>query len=224
MYKNDEFIKEYFPSQNGKFAHLKHSPILIDDFVGEAISAHEGYGKRKARLVSDIINYIARYGYGKLPLPILVKAAECVLFHGLKINDVVDLYTKHAGDWGGSSTVYRFDAIMQTKVVKSVTKTPMTRATLNLCVYENELTEGDSYDVASIRISAVDENGNLLNYSNEPIKIQVEGPLEIIGPDSVSLRGGMCGVYLKTVGKTGEARVKISSSNLGEKTVIFSVR
>ena len=37
MYKNDRFIKEYLPGMS-PYKHLKHGPILIDDFIGDSFA------------------------------------------------------------------------------------------------------------------------------------------------------------------------------------------
>ena len=223
MYKNGRFIKEYFP-HNKYYPHLKNSPILIDDFIGDSIAKNENFKPDQAKTLTKALNYLARHGYGTLPPKILLMAAKCVVLYGMKINDIVDLYTKYAGDWGGSSREYRFDAIMQGKVVKSVTKSPMNKGSLKADVYKNVLTDAETYDMTTIRIVAVDEYGNTLNYSNEPIKIEVSGPVEIVGPDVVSLRGGMSGTYIKTTGAEGQATVKISNSQLGEQIINLEVK
>ncbi len=224
MYKNDRLIKEYLPSDSASFDHMPHSPILIDDFVGDALVIEEGMKPRQAALLSGALNYIARHGYGNLPPKILWRAAQCILFYGMKINDIVDLYTRYAGDWGGVSTVYRFDAIKGGRVVKSVTKAPMTRAHLELDCYKSELCERESYDVTAIRIRALDENQNTLYYSSAPITVSVEGPAELIGPSVISLSGGMGGIYIKTVGKTGDVTVTFDGGALGVKSITLSVK
>ena len=223
VYKNGRFIKEYTSKNNNHFKNMIHSPILIDDFIGDAMYTIEKMKPRQAKLVTEIINYIARCGYGKLPWKILMKAARCFLFYGMRYNNIVDLYNKHAGDWGGASRIYRFDAIIDGRVVKTVTKSPMNKAKMDVKVSKTTLTEGTSYDVSLIRISVVDENGNLLQFANEPVKVSVDGPLGIIGPDVVSLRGGMTGVYVKTTGKLGKANVTISCEGLGKTTIPFEV-
>ena len=223
MYKNGKFIKEYFP-KNKFFPHLKKSPILIDDFIGDAIERNESFKPDQARTLTKALNYLARHGYGTLPPKILLMAAKCILLYGMKIQDIVGLYTKYAGDWGGSSREYRFDAIMQGKVVKSVTKSPMNKGTLKTDAYKTALFEGSTYDMTTIRITAIDEYGNLLNYSNEPIQITTEGPVEIVGPSILPLRGGMGGTYIKTTGKEGNATVTISSAQLGEVKISLAVK
>jgi beta-galactosidase len=224
VYKNGRFIKEYNSSSVKEFKHIKHSPILIDDFIGDAIYNTEGMNPKGAKLVTEIINYIARHGYGKLPVKILLKAARCFLFYGMKYKDILDLYNKHAGDWGGAYRVYRFDAIIDGRVVKTVTKSPMNKAQMDVKVSKTTLIENTSYDVSLIRVSAVDENKNILYFANDPIKVTVDGPLEIIGPDTVSLRGGMAGIYVKTVGKIGSATVTLASDLIGETKIRFDVK
>ena len=223
VYKNGEFISEY-STKNASFPHLDHSPILIDDFIGDSVFRKENFKPGQAKLVTEILNHVARHGYGKIPLNILLKAARCMVFYGMKYNDIVGLYTKHSGDWGGKATVYRFDAIKDGEVVKTVTKKPMTKARLKVEVYKTQLVESESYDVTALRIYAVDENGNILHFAASPVKISVEGPISLIGPDMVSLSGGMSGTYVKSVGRSGEATVKISSSSYGEATVNLTVR
>ena len=46
-----------------------------------------------------------------------------------------------------------------------------------------------------------DRNGNLLPYCGEAVCLSVEGPLKILGPSVVPLRGGMAGTYLATTGE-----------------------
>ena len=223
VYKNDRLITEYTSTYNNSFRYLPHSPMLIDDFIGDSLEKGENLKPRQVKLLKSVLNHIARNGYGRIPLRILWKAAQCMLIYGMKYNDIVDLYTKYAGDWGGTSTVYRFDAIKNGRVVKTVTKAPMSECGLSVSVYKTNLVERESYDVSAIRISAVDEHDNLLNFSSEPISINVEGPIQIIGPSVVSLMGGMAGTYIKSLGKTGKASVTISSPHMGEVVIPITV-
>lgn len=226
VYKNGQLIKRY-DNTDSSFKHLPHSPILINDFVGDAILKNEKMKPRQARLLTEILNYIAANGYGNLPPRILWKAAQCMLLYGMKYNDIVDLYTKYAGDWGGASTVYRFDAEIDGQVVKSVTKAPMSKRQLIAKPYRTILTEAESYDVGMIRVYAVDEHKNILHYCSEPIKVRVEGDIELIGPDTLSLSGGMTGIYVKTVKTYRRPRptaVIISGNGFDEVRVELTVR
>ena len=222
MYKNDKFIKEYFP-HNEYFSSMVNSPILIDDYIGDILETEEKMPHKKSEYVAKALNYIGLNGYTKITPALAKMALKCMVFYGMSINQIVDLYTKYVGDWGGKSTVYRFDAIKNGKIIQSVIKTPMNKIDLEIESKYDILCEGNSYDVGVVRIRAIDENGNLLPYSNEAIQLKVEGPLEIIGPDLISLRGGMTGFYVKTTGEKGEAKVKISCPRIKDKIINFKI-
>ena len=78
---------------------------------------------------------------------------------------------------------------------------------------EGSLGLGESYmdgwwDCAAVSLRAIDQNGNLLPYCGEAVQLSVEGPLRILGPSVVPLRGGMAGTYLATTGEAGPARLR----------------
>ena len=56
-----------------------------------------------------------------------------------------------------------------------------------------------------VSLRAIDQNGSLLPYCGEAVQLSVDGPLKIIGPSVVPLRGGMAGTYLATTGEAGRA-------------------
>ena len=58
---------------------------------------------------------------------------------------------------------------------------------------------------AAVSLRAIDQNGNLLPYCGEAVQLSVEGPVKILGPSVVPLRGGMAGTYLATTGEAGRA-------------------
>ena len=224
MYKNDRLLKEYFPSDS-PFKHLAHGPVPVDDFIGKALEEDEGFRPEKAEAAKKILNYAARYGQDHLPPAILAQAAKCVLRYGMKPNDAVILYNKYIGDWGGAATEYRFDAVKDGQVVKSVVKAPAGNVRLDVKVSSTELIERATYDAASVRIRAVDERGNVLPFFNEPLFFETAGPIALIGPSVVSLKGGMGGTYVKTLpGKTGEASLTIHSLQTEPVTVRFTVK
>ena len=222
MYRNDRFIKEYVP-HNEHFSSMEESPILIDDYIGDLLEADEKMPPEKAKCVAEALNFIAINGYPNItPIPPEM-ALKFKNDYQMSVGQISRLYTKYAENWGGKSAVYRFDAIVDGKVVKTVTKAPMERIFLETEVSHTDLHEGNSYDVAAVRIRAVDENGNLLPYSNEAVRLTIEGPISLIGPDMFALRGGMAGFYVKTTGEAGRARVKLSCPRLEDKVIEFEI-
>lgn len=223
MYKNGRFLKEYVP-HNESFQYMNYSPVLIDDYIGNAIVENENFSPKHAELLKTALNHIALYGYGQLPPKIMWIAFQCMVLYRMSREEIVELYTKYVGDWGGTATEYRFEAIKDGKVVKTLIKTTMNTPRLKAEVSSKILEEKNSYDVAAVRIRAVDENDNVLYYCGEALELSVEGPIELIGPRMVPLRGGMTGTYVKTIGEKGIGILTISNPQLGEVTVEFEVK
>ena len=141
----------------------------------------------------------------------------------MKPADAVILYNRYVGDWGGTSTVYKFEAIKDGKVVKTVVKEPMTQMHLQAEADHTQLTEDHTYDVAAVRIRMLDENKNQIYFYNEPLVFETEGPIEVIGEKIVSLKGGMCGTYVKTTGKAGKAALIIKNAQAEDVRIEFEV-
>ena len=223
VYKNDLFVGEH-DSVKSPYKNLPHGPILIDDFIGELMEKGEGFSHSKAEDVKKILMAANKYGLAHLPVNIMLLAAKCMVFRGMKMSDAVGLYNKYVGNWGGTFTTYRFEAIKDGKVVKTVEKKPMTQMSLNVEVSHQELKEERTYDVAAIRIKAVSETGDVLPFYQEPLQLEVCGPLQIIGPATITLRGGMGGTYVKTTGEVGEAILRITGEGMGMREIRFEVK
>ena len=81
---------------------------------------------------------------------------------------------------------------------------------LDISVSSTKLTEGPTYDVASVRIRVVDQNGNVLTFFNGKLDLETEGPIEVYGPVKADINGGMGGVYVRTTGGSGKALLKVN--------------
>lgn len=222
LYKNDRFVKE-FKAADSPYTHLPHGPIAIDDFIGELLQNGENFSKGKAKDVKKVLQSVSKNGLNHLPVGTILLAAKCMLFHGMKMADAVELYNKYIGNWGGTATEYRFEAVRDGKVVKTVKKRPVNKPQLLVDCSHTILTEKTTYDVAAIRLRAVSEEGSTLSYCNEPLTLSVKGPLSIIGPATISLQGGMGGTYVRTCKTAGSAELTIAGSLFGEHTVNFEV-
>lgn len=130
----------------------------------------------------------------------------------------------YIGNWGGASSVYRFDAIKDGEIVKTVYRTPAKKVYINACIDHAELSEKNTYDVVAVRIKAVDECGNVLNFFNDPVSFSTFGPVELIGPATVSLCGGMGGTYVKTTGKSGKAKLIIRCGQTDDVIINMNVK
>lgn len=223
LYKDDTFIREFRPSGE-QFTHLPHPPILIDDFIGDLLEKEEGYDYSTSQVMKRILYAVKQYGPNHLPIKYKLRMAMLMFTRHLKLEEGIRLYYKYIGGWGGQYTSFRFEAIKDHQVVKTITKTPAVQPKLIISTDTLELIEGETYDVAAIRIKAVDANGNLLPYYQEPVTLRASGAVAIIGPDTISLKGGYGGTYVRTTGRIGEGTLYLHQADLGEYTINFLVR
>lgn len=209
LYKDGVFVREFAPSRE-EYPALPHPPVIIDDFIGELLITQEGFDEKTAAAVKECLLVVAKFGPSSLPPKILAKFARLMLLKGFKFSDGVELYGKYIGNWGGEATKWRFDAVKGGKLICSVTRSPGQRMHLEVSTSKTQLCEGDTYDAAAVRIRAVDEHGNLAPYWQEPVILKCSGPIMLIGPEIISLKGGSGGCYVKTCGSSGSAELCVN--------------
>ena len=221
LYKNDKLVTEFKPQP---WTGLKHPPVKIDDLIGHLLESEEGFTGKKEQLLHDALVAAGKYGIANLPAADKARMGWCMVRYGLKYEDGVELYGKYIGNWGGSATRWRFDAMKDGQVVASVTKTPSEKLHLSVTPSSTVLCEGDTYDMAAVRIRILDENDNLAPYAQLPIRLTVNGPIELLNPDTIVAEGGSTGLYLRTKGQPGEATLTIRSPHLEDVTVAFTIQ
>ena len=209
MYKNDVFIKEY-TKDDAICKSMISPPMLIDDFIGDQMIEKEGFSERQNRIVKNALNYSAVYGMENMPARMKFSLIEAMTRYKMTFEDAYSLFGKYIGNWGGKATEFRFDGIKNGEVVKSVIKCSMSRLCLDLKVSSNKLTERSTYDVAAVRIKVADEFGNVMPFYNKQALVEIDGPVELIGPSMADINGGMGGIYIRSTGAEGKASVKIS--------------
>lgn len=209
LFKDGVFVREFAPSRE-EYPALPHPPVIIDDFIGELLITQEGFDEKTAAAVKECLLAVAKFGPSSLPPKILAKFARLMLLKGFKFSDGVELYGKYIGNWGGEATKWRFDAVKGGKLICSVTRSPGQRVHLEVSTSKTKLCEGDTYDAAAVRIRAVDEHGNLAPYWQEPVILKCSGPIMLIGPEIISLKGGSGGCYVKTCGSSGSAELCVN--------------
>ena len=214
MYKNDVFIKEY-TREDSSYKNLISPPMLIDDYIGDQMKEQEGFTDRQNKIVKDALNFSAVYGMENMPAKMKLTMVEAMTRYKMKFDDAYMLFGKYIGNWGGEATRFRFDGIRNGEVVKTVTKSAMSRLCLKLNVSSNVLVEDETYDVVAVRIKITDEYGNVMPFFNRQAQIEVTGDIEILGPALADINGGMGGVYVRSIGKQGTGSVKISLPDYG---------
>lgn len=221
LYKNDDFVTSMKP-QNWKG--LRHGPIPVEDTIGVLLETKEHFPKAKAEMLRSCLISAGKFGLSAMPVKDMLRMLYCMLRYKMSFQDGVDLFGKYVGNWGGESTRWRFDAKISGKVVASVTKSPSDRLHLEVKTSHRDLREGDVYDMAAVRVRILDENGNVAPYAQIPVHFKLDGPAHLIGPDTVTAEGGMCGTYICTDGKQGELTLTVSTPQTECVFVDFTVR
>ena len=106
----------------------------------------------------------------------------------------------------------------------TVVREPVQSVRLECTVHNPLLTDGPTWDCAAVSLRAIDQNGNLLPYCGEAVCLSVEGPLKILGPSVVPLRGGMAGTYLATTGEAGRAVLHCRMEGALDTEAVLTVR
>ncbi len=220
LYKNGEYVTNL---SKADYEALPHGPMVLDDKVGCLLETKEGFPKEKAKLVAGALNAIGKYGLADLPKTELAKMGYAMAKYGLKYADAVELYGKYVANWGGESTVWRLDGKKNGEVVASVTCCPSAKLHLEVKASHTGLREEATYDMAAVRIRILDEFGNPAPYAQLPVQFKLEGAAELVGPEVVTAEGGMCGTYVRTTGKTGEAKLTVSAYGLDSVEVAFAI-
>jgi len=220
LYKNGNFVT-WLRQEDWKG--LNHGPMVLDDTVGCLLETQEGFEPKKAELLRSCLLAIRKRGLAKLTPADIAKLGYAMMKYGLTYEDGLDLYGKYIGNWGGAATVWRLDGYRDGQVVSSVTCCPSTALHLEVKTSHTLLREGDTYDMAAVRIRILDEYGNPVPYAQLPVTFCLEGPAELVGPDVVCAEGGMCGTYIRTCGQTGNVWLTVRTEQTPEVTLEFSI-
>lgn len=222
FYKNDRFIHEY-THEDTDFGNLKYPPIEITDYIGDQIADNEDFAPKQAEYVKDILNESSRFGMNNLSVEAKSKAAYLMMKYGMDADAAYRLYGKYIGNWGDKSTVFRFEAYKNGKLVKELKVAPFEKRVLAVEVDHTELIEDKTYDVAAVRIRMNDQNGNTLPYYFGAVDVRVSGEVEVIAESPVLLRAGMGGVYVRTKGKKGKATLTLSADGCESVQIDFDI-
>ena len=220
LYKNGAFIASFTPPAGG----LAHEPVPIDDMIGAQLNEIEGFPPEKAALVKRCLLAAERRGTDHLTAADKVSFALAMARWGMTLEQGNELFGKYLGDWGGEVVTWRFDAVRDGQVTASVTRGgDAVRLTLEAKASHTALREGGTYDMAAVRIRILDQNGAVASYAQLPVTLRLTGAAELVGPDTVTAEGGMCGAYVRTVGRAGEAELTISAPGPESVTLRFTV-
>ncbi|XMB72462.1 glycoside hydrolase family 2 TIM barrel-domain containing protein [Mycoplasmatota bacterium WC30] len=222
VYKNDEFIDEYY-SEWKTYPDIPNAPFIIDDLIGDLIINNEDFKPRDARKITDLLLSFNRNGFN---LPLKDKLKYLSLRSRKIINDkiIFELNEKYLAMQHAKPVIFKFEGYIEGELV--ITKRRgQTKETHLVAIADNsELEHGFTYDATRVVVNMRDEFENDLLYSNETINIKTSDHLELIGPSNLPLIAGSIGFYVKTTGKIGKATIKIGSNRHKELKLDLTIK
>lgn len=214
------YVGTFYPDRK-TYPHLPHPPIVIDDWIGE--SFHEpNLSKRAKKRVIALLNEIARKGVAHLKTKDYLRYVPLFLLDGLDVSAITSLYYKYVTSWGKESKSYRIVGYKEDKeaLVKrfGVTEGVCMRLSLSNDVLRNE----ETYDASLLRVSFEDPFGNALPYYQGMVALELQEPLQSLGPKSVPAIGGHACFYIggNDVAEEKEVTLVVTSNGLKEEKKI----
>ncbi len=225
VYKNDIFLKEYpverhTTGKKGMQTQDMYYPICVNDLIGERLEKEEGFSRGKSEDVKKLLMAMAKEGQ-ITSIDLKMRATKLSTLHHIKEQELNALYQKYIVD--EVPATYRFEAIQAGEIVKTVTKEPIKEVHLEAESKQLQLHEHTTYDVAAIRITAKDQNGNLCADYHEPVILEAQGGIGLIGPNIITLQGGCGGTYVATTGEDDAGTLVVSGMRGDKITIAFSI-
>ena len=56
-----------------------------------------------------------------------------------------------------------------------------------------------------------------------PVELHAEGDIALAGTDTVTAEGGMCGTYVRSLGRAGRGTLRIKAAGMDEVSIDFTV-
>ncbi len=219
LYRDDVEIACYKTKAGSSYHNMRHGPILLEDWLGDLLVEQEGLTPRQNEWVKAVFSDYDRYGRIK-SMGAKMAAVELEKIAHKDSRALYELYqTYHKGN-----ATYHFIAENEGKDVAALVRDRGSEKHLLAVADKNRLTDAKTYDVAEVRVRALDENGGVLDRYDGILQIETKGVIELIGPRLISFSGGYCGFYVKTTGEPGKGAVRIRTMDMQAEEILFETK
>ncbi len=201
LFRGGVFLREFLPDRE-RFPHLPHPPVCIDDFAGPELMEKEGLKSETAEALHLL------WAAEKRGKDTASQLRSLKRRFGVTAERAAELRRRFCEPVSGGP-VYRFEAVKKGAVTAVRVLEPVHSVTLRLLPERTTLREEGMWDALEVRILAEDQNGNRLVYASDALSLETEGPLELIGPETIPLRGGAAGVWLRSTGEKGKGLLRV---------------
>ncbi|MBN2540477.1 MAG: glycoside hydrolase family 2 protein [Bacilli bacterium] len=222
LYKNDQYVGEYYPNTD-IYPNLPHPPIIIDDFIGELIIREGKYPNKLAKTLSHLLTSYNLHGFD-MPLRDKIQMGWLLLTKKITYEDVFQPFEDFVAMQTNAPVVFRFDGYIDDELVVSTKRGHSKHSEIKASLNTDELIHGPTFDVARVIVKREIDSGSEATYSNQAIEIKTSSELELIGPKNLALIGGSIGFYVKTTEKTGKATITIKPAGENEIRLTINIK
>jgi beta-galactosidase len=143
--------------------------------------------------------------------------------HAPVIIDDETISPEEFGEWGMKWNTVTLRGFHQGLVVTELTMAANPIATELRVKSDYKRLPANEKAATRVTIEALDQCGNLIPFLDDIIQVVATGPVTIIGPDQLVLKGGAVGLWLEAGKETGEAIVTFTSRRLGSQQLLLII-
>jgi len=220
----ENFVGRFEPAADA-YPRLPHPPVRIDDLIGAQLDG-EFSGPGDACVFRRLASKVMIGGVAALSPTDKVKVGLLMARNRLSFGALERLIQKYGYAWGNRGDNFTLVGILDGKEVASRTygadaRAVGLKATPDAAVIK--MKPGDEWNAVRILVALVDQYDNPCRFAFEPVKIGIEGPARLLGPEFVSLVGGAAAFWVASINRPGLVKVLVTSSQYGEIGVQLSV-
>jgi len=223
LYIGKKLVQTYYPDTED-YPNLKHPPIKINGFLSDLSEYKTRFGVKETEKLVDYFKQVHELG-GIVGMSLKTKLGMLSFMrrHKLSTAELTAIYTKHNNLWLSSDMTFTMVGLVSGQPVIKKTIVRKTFDHINIDVSNGQLEEGETYDMAQVKLVCVDKEDNELPYLTKGFKLTSNGLIEIVGPKYIVTRGGIASFYVRTTGSVGTANILVESDEV-RKTISFDVR
>lgn len=209
-------LGDYYPAKD-VFKGLNHPPIIFDDFIGNRLVDEEHIDKKDSDIIKKLFKEISKSGYN-IYLKSKLQMFKIMKKYHYSLSDATSLFFKYSSLWGKSSMNLVFEGYSNNEVSKVVRIGEVISTRYDISISKDQLTALNTYDVLKIDIKKVDQNNNILTYSNDCFRVECDNNVTFIGPSIVSLIGGQISIYIKSTTNSRKERFVTKNKDISATT------
>ncbi|MGL5614821.1 MAG: glycoside hydrolase family 2 TIM barrel-domain containing protein [Sarcina sp.] len=221
LYRNDEYIDSFSGENSRLYKNLKHKPIKITHLLSKAVDFNLKEDEEKFR--KFIFEKIELGEFFNLSKEDMDYAKKIIEKHDCNVDEIFGIIGVAVGGWGDKENSIKVEGYLNDKLV--IEKTVSERKSMDKITIKadckNLISTADSYDCTRIEVNLLDNLGNKLRFSNEVIKVEVKGAGELIGPKMLPLITGSTAFWIKTIGNSGEIKIKVEGNYLKSEEILY---